>query len=353
MANLFSPLTIKSVTIRNRIAVSPMCQYSAVDGFANNWHLIHLGARAVGGAGLILMEATAVSAEGRITPGCLGIWKDEQIEPLKNIVEFIHQQGAVAGIQLAHAGRKASCDLPWNGGKQLAPEQGGWDTAAPSPIPFNETDRIPVEMTKQDIQSFYKNFREAVKRVLKSGFKVLEIHAAHGYLLHEFLSPLSNHRTDEYGGSFENRIRILLELIQEVQQEWPAELPLFVRISATDWVETGWTKEDSVKLATILKETGIDLVDCSTGGNIGSVKIPVGPGYQVPFAEAVRQTGMRSGAVGMITTAEQANSIITEGKADLVLMARELLRNPYFPLHAASELGEEITWPSPYLRAAK
>ncbi|KYP14987.1 NADH:flavin oxidoreductase/NADH oxidase [Flavihumibacter sp. CACIAM 22H1] len=353
MEQLFSPLEIKSVRFRNRIAVSPMCQYSATDGFANNWHLVHLGARAVGGAGLVLVEATGVSAQGRITPGCLGLWKDEQIGPLKNIVEFIHQQGAVAGIQLAHAGRKASCALPWQGGRQLALEEGGWETMAPSPIPFNDADRPPLEMSRGDIQAFYTDYRNAVKRAREAGFKVLEIHAAHGYLLHEFMSPLSNKRLDEYGGSFDNRIRLLLELIGEIRQEWPDELPLFVRISATDWVEDGWTIEDSIQLATRLQTEGIDLIDCSTGGNIGGVKIPVGAGYQVPFAEAVRKTGMRSGAVGMIETAQQANAIIAEEKADLVLLAREFLRNPYFPLEAAKELGVELEWPEQYLRAKK
>ncbi len=353
MEQLFSPLEIKSVRFRNRIAVSPMCQYSATDGFANNWHLVHLGARAVGGAGLVLVEATGVSAQGRITPGCLGLWKDEQIVPLKNIVEFIHQQGAVAGIQLAHAGRKASCALPWQGGRQLGLEEGGWETMAPSPVPFNDADRPPLEMSRGDIQAFYTDYRNAVKRAREAGFKVLEIHAAHGYLLHEFMSPLSNKRLDEYGGSFDNRIRLLLELIGEIRQEWPDELPLFVRISATDWVEDGWTIEDSIQLATRLQMEGIDLIDCSTGGNIGGVKIPVGAGYQVPFAEAVRKTGMRSGAVGMIETAQQANAIIAEEKADLVLLAREFLRNPYFPLEAAKELGVELEWPEQYLRAKK
>ncbi|WP_290796165.1 NADH:flavin oxidoreductase/NADH oxidase [Flavihumibacter sp. UBA7668] len=353
MANLFSPLTIKSVTIKNRIAVSPMCQYSALDGFANNWHLVHLGARAVGGAGLVLMEATGVRAEGRITPGCLGIWKDEQIGPLKNIVDFIQQQGAVAGIQLAHAGRKASCNLPWKGGLQLSLEEGGWTTVAPSAIAFADKEREPVELSIEAIQELIQDFKAAAGRAKEAGFQLLEIHAAHGYLIHQFLSPLSNKRTDKYGGSFENRIRFLQELVTAVQEVWPADLPLFLRVSATDWVENGWKLEDTLQLADHAKKWGIDLMDCSSGGNMGGVKIPTGPGYQVPFATAVKERGMLSAAVGQITTAVQADEIIRSEKADLVLLAREMLRDPYFALHAAAELGEEITWPSPYLRAAK
>ena len=353
MAGLFSPLTIRSVTIPNRIAVSPMCQYSAIDGFANNWHLVHLGSRAVGGAGLVIVEATGVTPEGRITPGCLGLWKDEQIAPLKNIADFIHQQGSIAGIQLAHAGRKASCSVPWQGGKQLALPDGGWETIAPSTLPFYQTDRVPQELTKPEIRDLISQFAEAAKRALTAGFKLVEIHAAHGYLLHEFLSPLSNIRTDEYGGSFENRIRFLLEVTDMVRSVWPEELPLFIRVSATDWVEGGWTENDTVRLATILKTRGVDLLDCSTGGNSSGVKIPLEPGYQVQFASAARQVGILTGAVGLITTAQQANDLIREEKADLVLMAREFLRNPYFPMQAARELEADISWPDQYVRAKK
>lgn len=353
MAGLFSPLTIRSVTIPNRIAVSPMCQYSAIDGFANNWHLVHLGSRAVGGAGLVIVEATGVSPEGRITPGCLGLWKDEQITPLKNIADFIHQQGSIAGIQLAHAGRKASCSVPWLGGKQLALADGGWETIAPSPLPFYPTDRVPQELTKPEISELASQFAEAARRALTAGFNLVEIHAAHGYLLHEFLSPLSNIRTDEYGGSFENRIRFLLEVTEMVRSVWPEELPLFVRVSATDWVEGGWTENDTVRLAAILKTKGVDLLDCSTGGNSSGVKIPLEPGYQVQFASAARQSGILTGAVGLITTARQANDLIRQEKADLVLMAREFLRNPYFPMQAARELEAEIKWPDQYVRAKK
>jgi len=353
MPGLFSPLTLRSLTIPNRIAVSPMCQYSATDGFANNWHMVHLGSRAVGGAGLIIVEATGVTPEGRITPGCLGLWKDEQIAPLENIVNFIHQQGSIAGIQLAHAGRKASCDLPWQGGKQLAIAEGGWETIAPSAIPFYPSDRVPHELTQSEIHELTEQFAAAAKRALAAGFKIVEIHAAHGYLLHEFFSPLSNKRTDQYGGSFENRIRLLLEVVEKVRSAWPEELPLFVRVSATDWVEGGWTENDTVHLAEILKNRGVDLLDCSTGGNSSGVKIPLEPGYQVRFATAARKTGILAGAVGLITSAQQANELILEGKADIVLMAREFLRDPYFPLKAAAALGEEIEWPNQYLRAKK
>ena len=352
MATLFSPLTIKSVTFRNRIAVSPMCEYSAVDGFANEWHLVHLGSRAVGGAGLVLTEATAVSPEGRISPEDLGIWKNAHLDKLKTIVSFIHKQGAVAGIQLAHAGRKASAPAPWIGGKQLSPANGGWQTVAPGALPFNEGEMIPTALSKEGIQKLIEDFKAAAQRALAVGFKVIEIHAAHGYLIHEFLSPLSNPRTDEYGGSFENRIRILLEITEAIQSVWPKDLPLFVRISATDWMPGGWNEEDSVRLAVLLKEKGVDLVDCSTGGIVPGAKIPLGPGYQVPFAAKIKkETGILTGAVGMITTAEQAEAILTAGEADMVLMARELLRDPYFPLHAAQQLGVEINWPDQYKRA--
>lgn len=353
MSVLFSPLSLRSIQLKNRIVVSPMCQYSSEDGFATDWHLVHLGSRAVGGAGLIITEATAVSAEGRISPNDLGIWKDEHIDALQRITQFIRQQGSVAGIQLAHAGRKASTQRPWDGGKAIAPtDETGWQTVAPSAIPFSKDAPPPMALTDEGLKKVRADFVEATKRSLKADFQVIEIHAAHGYLLHQFLSPLSNQRTDNYGGSFENRIRLLLEVLEDIQTVWPATLPLFVRISATDWTEGGWTIEDSVRLAAILKEKGVDVIDASTGGNVANAKIPVGPGYQVTFAERIRQeTGIMTGAVGMITTAEQADKILTDGQADLVLLAREFLRDPYFPLHAAQVLGDESAWPLQYDRA--
>ncbi|WP_448702461.1 NADPH dehydrogenase NamA [Mucilaginibacter sp. AW1-3] len=352
MPHLFSPLTIRGVEFKNRIVVSPMCEYSSEDGFANNWHLVHLGGRAVGGAGLVITEATAVSPEGRISAGDLGIWKDEHITELERITTFIHQHGAVAGIQLAHAGRKASHDVPWAGGKQVPLLNGGWQTVAPSAIAFTDAEEKPLELDKDGIAKVTEDFKQATFRALKAGFKVIEIHAAHGYLLHEFLSPVSNHRTDEYGGSFENRIRLLLEITDTIRTAWPQENPLFVRISATDWTEGGWTTDESVKLAEILKEKGVDLIDCSSGGNVATAKIPVGPGYQVQFAENVRkQTGILTGAVGMITEPKQADEIIQSGKADVVLLAREMLRDPHFPLRAAHVLGHEVKWPLQYERA--
>jgi 2,4-dienoyl-CoA reductase-like NADH-dependent reductase (Old Yellow Enzyme family) len=349
--DLFSPLSIRQVTFRNRIVMSPMCQYSAKDGFAGDWHLAHYGSRATGGAGLIIQEATAVAPEGRITPGDLGLWSDEHIPALKQIVNFVHSQGAVAGIQLAHAGRKGSCAVPWEGGKQLDLKNGGWLTVAPSDIPFLEEDRYPEMLTIEGIKIITGAFRSAAKRAYIAGYRVIEIHSAHGYLLQEFLSPLSNHRNDEYGGPFENRIRLLTEVVRAVKTEWPDEFPLFVRISSTDWTEGGWTIGESVKLASVLKETGVDLADCSSGGNNADAKILFAPGYQVPFSEAVRETGILTGAVGLITNAAQAEEIIESGKSDLVLMGRELLRNPYFPLTAARELGAEINWPKQYMRA--
>ena len=351
MAKLFSPLNIKNITLKNRIVVSPMCQYSATDGFTNDWHLVHLGTRAAGGSGLVFMEATAVSPEGRISPGDTGIWKDEHIERLRRIVDFIHLQGAVAGIQLAHAGRKASTAVPWDNGKQLDLAHGGWNTVAPSDLPFYPEDRPPEPLGKEGINKIVSDFKNATLRAMNAGFDVVEIHSAHGYLLHEFLSPLSNRRSDEYGGSFENRTRMLQEVTGAVKSVWPAENPLFVRISSTDWTEGGWSIEESVKLAGILKEKGVDFIDCSSGGNVHNARIPVGPGYQVQFSEAIRKTGILTGAVGMITTAVQAESILQEDKADLVFLARELLRNPYFPLRAAHELGVDVTWPAQYTRA--
>lgn len=351
MSILLSPLKIEGVTLKNRITMSSMCQYSAKDGFVNDWHFTHLGSRAVGGAGLIMVEATGVSPEGRITPGDLGLWSDDHIEGYRRIASLIHGQGSVAGIQLAHAGRKASCAIPWEGGKQLDINSGGWQTVAPSAIPFSPGERAPEMLDYDGINSVISAFRASALRSMVAGFKVAEIHSAHGYLLHEFLSPLSNHRTDEYGGSFENRARLLLQVTKAVREVWPEENPLFVRISATEWAEGGWSSEDSVRLASLLKAEGVDLIDCSSGGNVYDAKIPVGPGFQVPFAGAVRQTGVLTGAVGLITSATQAEAILNQGKADLIIMGRELLRNPYFPLQAAKELGDDIQWPVQYLRA--
>jgi 2,4-dienoyl-CoA reductase-like NADH-dependent reductase (Old Yellow Enzyme family) len=351
MSKLFSPLRIKNIILKNRIVMSPMCQYSAIDGFANDWHMVHYGSRAAGGTGLIIAEATAVSPEGRITPADLGIWSDEHINGLSRIVRFIHLHGSVAGIQLAHAGRKASCAVPHEGGKQADVNRGGWQTIAPSNIPFTTGDRLPEALNNEGFSRVFSDFKAAAKRALDAGFKVIEIHSAHGYLLQEFLSPISNHRTDEYGGSFENRTRLLRQVIEAVNTVWPAENPLFVRISSTDWTEGGWTLEESIKLAKILKDMGVDLIDCSSGGNVINAKIPVGPGFQVPFSEAVRKTGILTGTVGLITTAGQAESILQEDKGDLVFLGRELLRNPYFVLAAAKELGEDVTWPVQYLRS--
>jgi 2,4-dienoyl-CoA reductase-like NADH-dependent reductase (Old Yellow Enzyme family) len=353
MAHLFSPLKIKSIEFKNRIVVSPMCEYSSEDGFANDWHLVHLGSRAVGGAGLIITEATAVSPEGRITASDLGIYKDKHIEKLKQITDFIHAHGAIAGTQLAHAGRKASHQAPWDGGKQIKADQpGGWESIGPSAIAFTDSEDAPLELDKAGIEKVKADFKAAAARAIKAGFKVIELHGAHGYLLHEFLSPLSNQRTDEYGGSFENRIRLLLEVIASVQEVWPEDLPLFVRISATDWTEGGWTGDDSAALAKVLKTKGVDLIDCSTGGNVATAKIPVGPGYQVPFSEQVRkEADILTGAVGMITEPLQADSIIRNGHADMIIIAREFLRDPYFPLRAAHELNHEVKWPVQYERA--
>lgn len=353
MAHLFSPLKIKSIELKNRIVVSPMCQYSSTDGFANNWHLVHLGARAVGGASLVITEATAVSPDGRISFADLGIWNDDHIEKLKEITAFIEQQGAFTGVQLAHAGRKASHAEPWNGGKQIAPnDANGWESFAPSAIAFGKDAVAPLELDKKQIDKIIADFAAAAGRALAAGFKVIELHAAHGYLIHQFLSPISDHRNDEYGGSFENRIRFLLDIVNAVKGVWPAGLPLFVRISATEWTEGGWDIEDSVKLSGILKSNGVDLVDCSTGGNVAGANIPLKPGYQVEFAEAVKkQADVLTGAVGLITEAKQADEIIKTGQADVVLLARELLRDPNFPLRAAHELGVEIMWPNQYERA--
>ncbi|MDQ2840982.1 MAG: NADH:flavin oxidoreductase/NADH oxidase [Acidobacteriota bacterium] len=352
--HLFSPFSIGNRTLPNRIAVSPMCQYSSSDGFATDWHLVHLGSRAVGGAGLIIVEATAVSPEGRITPSDLGIWKDEHIAKLKQIVEFVHSQGAYIGIQLAHAGRKASMAVPWEPERVIAPAEGGWtDVLAPSPIPFSDKYAKPVALDKGGIRRVVDNFGAAVARAMQAGFDAVEIHGAHGYLLHEFLSPLSNRREDEYGGSFENRIRLLLEVVDTVRRGLSEGAPLLVRISATDWVEGGWDIEQSVALAKVLKTRQVDLMDISSGALVPNAKIPAGPGFQTPFAERIRREArMPTGAVGMITGPAQADQIIRSGQADIVLIAREFLRDPYWPLQAAAEVHQPISWPRQYLRAA-
>jgi 2,4-dienoyl-CoA reductase-like NADH-dependent reductase (Old Yellow Enzyme family) len=351
-AHLFTPLTLRGVTFRNRIAVSPMCQYSSEDGFASDWHLVHLGSRAIGGAGLVTMEATAVEARGRISPSDQGIWKDEHIEFLSRIAAFLKQYGAVAGIQLAHAGRKASTRRPWEGGTAIPASEGGWQAVAPSAIPFRPGDAAPAELSKDEIRALVNAFTAAAGRALRAGFQAIELHGAHGYLMHEFFSPLSNHRKDEYGGSFENRIRFGLEIVKAVRATWPDEFPLLLRISSTDWVEGGWSIEDSVELARRVKPLGVDLIDCSSGGSSIEQKIPLSPGYQVPFAERIRrEAGIPTGAVGLITEARQADEIVRSGQADLVLLAREFLRDPYFPLHAAQELGVKPEPPTQYLRA--
>jgi 2,4-dienoyl-CoA reductase-like NADH-dependent reductase (Old Yellow Enzyme family) len=352
MADLFSPLTIRDVTFRNRIAVSPMCEYSSEDGFANDWHVVHLGSRAVGGAGLVFTEATAVHPLGRISPADLGIWKDGHIETLARITRFIREQGAVPGIQLAHAGRKGSTRVPWEGGAVISESDGGWQTLAPSPIPFRPGEPAPSELNKSGIGEIVGAFATAAQRALAAGFQVIEIHGAHGYLIDEFLSPLSNHRTDEYGGSFDGRIRFALEVATAIRGAWPDSLPLFMRISAVDWVDEGWQIEDSVELARRLQPLGVDLIDCSSGGVVPYAKIQVGPAYQTPFAERVRrESGVLTGAVGMITEPHQADGIVRNGQADLVLLAREFLRDPYWPLHAAKTLGGDASVPKQYGRA--
>ncbi len=350
---LFSPLEIRGITLRNRIAVSPMCQYSSDDGFASDWHLVHLGSRAVGGAALVMTEATAVEERGRISPGDLGIWKDDHIPALARIARFIRSQGAVPGIQLAHAGRKASTNIPWQqGGAPIPVGQGGWPPLAPSAVPFLPHGPAPVEVTVAEIGTIVEAFAKAARRALDAGFQVVEIHGAHGYLLDEFLSPLANHRTDEYGGSFENRIRIVLETVSAIRAVWPESLPLFLRISATDWAEGGWEVCDSVELARKVKPLGVDLIDCSSGGMVPWAQISPGPGFQVPFAERIRrETGILTGAVGMITEPDQANKIITGEQADLVLLAREFLRDPYWAMHAAKSTGTAVTAPVQYGRA--
>ena len=352
MSVLFSPLNLRSITFRNRIFVSPMCQYSSHDGLPTNWHLVHLGSRAVGGAGLVMVEATAVSPEGRISPDDSGIWSDAHAEAFVPITRFVTGQGAVPGIQLAHAGRKGSCSLPWLGGGPLGMEACGWQPLAPSAAPFDVGHPVPRAMTPDEMDEIEAQFRAAARRAFAAGFQVVEVHMAHGYLLHEFLSPLVNHRDDNFGGSLENRLRFPLRVARAVREEWPAELPLFVRISATDWVDGGWDIDQSVVLARQLKETGVDLIDCSSGFAVPNEPVPFGPGFQVPFAAKIRaEAGIASGAVGFITEPFQAEQIIATGQADVVLLARQMLRDPYWPLHAATALHLDVPWPNQYLRA--
>lgn len=353
MAHLFEPLRLRGVELPHRILVSPMCQYSCQDGFAQDWHLVHLGSRAVGRAAAVLAEATAVTADGRISPVDLGLWSDAHAEPLRRIFSFIEQQGAVPGIQLAHAGRKASTREPWKGGRPLSPQEGGWTPIfAPSPVAFAEGYQVPQALAPAEISGIVEAFASAARRARAAGARIIEIHAAHGYLLHSFLSPLSNQRRDQYGGSFSNRIRAVCEVVEAVRKVWPEEYPLFVRISATDWTAGGWSVNDAVALARTLRPLGVDLIDCSSGGNVAAAKIPVGPGYQVAFAEQIRrEAGVFTGAVGMITEPAQADEIIRSGRADVVFLARQFLRDPYWPLIAARALGHEISWPLQYDRA--
>ncbi len=352
MAHLFSPLRLREVTFRNRIIVSPMCMYSAEEGVPNAWHLVHLGSRAVGGAALVMVEATAVVPEGRISPADTGLWNDAQASAFQPIAAFVSARGAVPGIQLAHAGRKASTQVPWKGGRPLEAGEGAWTTFAPSAIPFDKGFPAPRAMTAAEIDGVVEAFAAAAGRAARAGFQVIEIHGAHGYLLHEFLSPLSNRRTDEYGGSFENRARLAVRVARAVRSAFPAGRPVFIRISATDWTEGGWDLPQSVELARLLKAEGIDLVDCSSGGNVPRAAIPVGPGYQVPFAEAIRrETGMPTAAVGLISEPRQAEEILAAGRADAIVMARAFLREPYWPQRAARELGAEAEWPAQYGRA--
>jgi 2,4-dienoyl-CoA reductase-like NADH-dependent reductase (Old Yellow Enzyme family) len=352
MNSLFTPLTLRDVTFRNRIAVSPMCEYSSEEGFANDWHLVHLGSRAVGGAGAVFTEAAAVETRGRISPHDLGIYNDAHIGPLERITRFIEGQGAVAGIQIAHAGRKASTARPWEGGKPLSEADGGWPVVGPSPLPFAEGYPIPHALSEAEIGDIVRAFGKATVRAQKAGFRVVEIHAAHGYLLQEFLSPLVNRRDDRYGGSLLNRARIVREVVEEVRRHWPERYPLFLRLSATDWAEGGWTVEQSVELARQVKPLGVDLIDVSSGGAVPGVAIPLGPGYQTGFAERIRrEADILTGAVGLITAPAQAEHILRTGQADMVLLAREMLRDPYWPRRAARELGAEITPPAQYGRA--
>lgn len=352
MPGLFEPLTIRGVTFRNRVFVSPMCQYSSENGSPTDWHFVHLGSRAAGGAGLVMVEASAVSPEGRITFWDSGLWSDEHAHAFQRIAHFVEGQSAIPGIQIAHAGRKASTDKPWNGGKLIKDGPHAWTPVAPSPIPFHESDPPPHALTQKEIGKVVSDFEHSAELALQAGFRVLEIHMAHGYLLHEFLSPLCNKRDDQYGGSLENRMRLPLRVAECVRDKWPEELPLFVRISATDWVEGGWDLPQSIELSKRLSELGVDFIDCSSGGAVPKAKIELVPGYQVPFARAIkREAGIMTGAVGLITEARQANTIVAAGSADAVLIARQFLRDPYFPLHAAQELGVDIEWPVQYARA--
>lgn len=353
MANLFSPLTIRGVTLPNRLVVSPMCQYSSKDGFINDWHLVHLGSRAIGGAGLVFTEAVAVSPEGRISSGDLGLWDDKFIQGLSRITSFIKEHNSVPGIQLAHSGRKGSTTPPWHGIKKMGKNVGGWSVISPSSIPYRDYEPLPEEITLSEINRLVADFTFGAQRAVEAGFDVIEVHAAHGYLIHEFLSPLSNKRTDDYGGSFENRIRFLLQVVEEIRKVIPKHLPLFVRISATDYVTGGWSVEESVELARVLNNIGVDLIDCSSGGIIPGVHIQTFPGYQVSFAAAIKKTGILTGAVGLITDAHQAEEILNAGNADLIFMAREILRNPYFPIIAAEQLNVHSSWPQQYERAKK
>ncbi len=350
--HLFDPIQFRSITLPNRIVVSPMCQYSSDDGFATDWHLVHLGTRAVGGAALIFTEATAVSAEGRISPNDLGLWKDQHIDGLARVTHFVHSQRSLAGIQLAHAGRKASTARPWEGHGRVLPSEGGWDPVSPTTVPFTPGDPHPRCLTTSDIASVVREFAESARRAVAAGFDVAEIHAAHGYLLHEFLSPLSNDRTDEYGGGFDNRIRICVEVVDAVRSVWPDRLPLFVRISATDWVDGGWDLDQSVELARRLAAHGVDLIDCSSGGNVAGTTIYARANYQLPFATEIRRkASIPTGAVGLITSPRQADDIISSESADCVFLARQMLRDPYWPLHAAGALGHHLVWPAQYRRA--
>lgn len=348
---LFSPIALRSLTLRNRIGVSPMCQYSSNGGFASDWHLVHLGSRAAGGAGLVIMEMTDVLPEGRITPGCNGIWSDAHMEPLKRITDFVRGQGAAIGIQIAHAGRKASMQRPWEGGKRLAPDQGGWAPVAPSPLPFMPEHAPPQEMTLADIERVRDAFVAGARRAVTAGFQLIEIHGAHGYLLHEFLSPLSNKRNDDYGGTEENRFRLLLEVARRIRAEVPKEVVVGTRLSCTDWAEGGLTIADTTRLSALLKKEGVDFIDCSSGFVTPDAKVPFAPGFQVPFAREIREkAGIATAAVGMITEPAQANDIVVRGDADLVFLAREMLRDPYWPIHAARALGAEADIPPQYLR---
>jgi 2,4-dienoyl-CoA reductase-like NADH-dependent reductase (Old Yellow Enzyme family) len=353
MAHLFDPLPLRSVTLANRIVVSPMCQYSSQDGFSNDWHLVHLGSRAVGGSALVFTEATAVTADGRISPQDLGMYQDAHVDGLARIVAFIHARSTFAGIQLAHAGRKGSTGRPWAKMAALPPEDGGWQPIGPTGRAFKGDYPVPRAMTIADIAGIVAAFRDAAARALAARFDVIEIHAAHGYLIHEFLSPLINDRTDQYGGAFENRVRLCLDVVDGIRTVWPERLPLFVRLSATDWVAGGWDVDQTVTLAGLLRDRGVDLIDCSSGGAVPNAQVPLGPGYQTPFAERIRrEAGVATGAVGLITDAAQADAIVRNGHADCVLLARELLRDPYFPLRAARELNRTVPWPPQYLRAA-